>query len=154
MVLPVTTSLNRLRGVPNAPIPPTYTAICCVPSSAWGLIALAIRETLEWKGLGDFSVPSRHLSTDLMQAKTRRPRRTWKTTGGSSQRRRRDVWLFALNGVAEVVEGAVAASDNSLVWRRHGSEQLETYNEVCITLNGQSDKATEKVYLGCCNCLG
>jgi len=29
--------------------------------------------------------------------------------------RRVAAWLFALNGVAEVVEGAVAANDNSLV---------------------------------------
>jgi hypothetical protein len=48
------------------PMPLTYTTICGVLSLAWGLIALAIRETLEWKGLGDFLVPSRYLSTDLM----------------------------------------------------------------------------------------
>ncbi len=88
-------------------MPPTYT-ICCVPSAAWGLIALAIRETSEWKGFGNFSVPGEDAKApeDMEDHRRQQP---------AEDARRVAAWLFALNGVAEVVEGAVAANDNSLV---------------------------------------
>ncbi len=60
--------------------------------------------------------------------------------------RRVAAWLFALNGVAKIVEGAVAANDNSLVSRRHGSAHVGAYNEMCITLSGKSGKAREKSF--------
>jgi hypothetical protein len=115
MVLPVTASSNRLCGVPNTPMPSTYTTISCRSS---GFDRARDSRDVGVEGFRQFLGPEQ-IPLDRFDAgedaKAPEDMKDHRRQQPAKDARRVAAWLFALNGVAEVVEGAVAANDNSLV---------------------------------------